>query len=96
MLTGLIAGGYLQISHGHRSMISSERRSAIIKTVGLIAALTRSGMMDASMTLNTSHVSELVHHCHRVGRRAHFAGAANVGVSGGRTHHPVIQGLVRN
>ncbi len=54
MLTGLIAGGYLQISHGHRSMISSERRSAIIKTVGLIAALTRSGMMDASMTLKFS------------------------------------------
>ena len=51
---GLIVGGYLQISYGHRSMITSERRSAIIKTVGLIAALTRSGMIDASMTLKFS------------------------------------------
>ena len=45
----LCVGRYLWISYGHISMITSERRSAIIKTVGLIAALTRSGMIDASI-----------------------------------------------
>ena len=47
------ASVYAEYLHG-RPTITSERRSAIIKTVGLIAARTKSGMIDASMTFRFS------------------------------------------